>query len=877
MIVSLALVTVLASAAPVSPDTRYDPAVPTLKDVVGHELGERISTPDQIVRYFKALAAAVPDRTQLVTYATSEEGRPLVVLAVGSAERMTRLEEVQAGLARLADPRGLDEAEAEAEDLVREMPAVVWLFHAVHGNEISGPGAAQALAHHLLAAQDDDTVDLVRRHAIVLIDPLQNPDGRARFLASNGLARALVPDPDPLAAEHVEPWPGGRANHYLFDLNRDWFAQTQPETRGKLEVFQDWYPHVAVDLHEMGGDATYFFAPPAAPRNPHLVASQDEWHDRIGRAVAARFDERGEPYFVREVFDAFYPGYGETWPMLHGAVGMTYEQASARGLVFRRVDDTELTYLHGIRNHFTAALATSAAAAEGRETLLRDYLAYRRSAVTDGQRGAVQSYVLLEGEDPARARRLAELLVGQDIDVLVAEEPIQSRERAFPPGSYVVPLAQPAGRLVRNLLDPDVPMDDAFIAEQERRRKKRIRDQIYDVTAWSLPLVFDVESVGVSGALLGSTTPWSPQAPETSELAEAQVAWLLPWGAGTAAAVAEALQAGVRMRVTDGGTTIGTTSFRRGSVIVRASENPPDARDTLARLVARHHTTATAVDSGYPERGVSLGSRRVRPLKAPRVLLAWDTPTSSLSAGWARWVLERRYGQPVTIVRVSTLRFADLDRYDVVILPSGTYGSAIGGPLLGRLKSWIREGGTLVALGEASRWLTSDDVELLSTTTELRGGCPDEDGPDEEKAGKSRPCGQSDDEGYDLESAIKPDRERPDAVPGALLRVDLDEEHWLSSGTDGRVQAIVESRRVFSPLKLDKGRNVGVYSSEEEVVASGYVWDESRAQLAQKAFLMHQPLGRGHVVAFAEDPNYRGYAEATELLFMNAVLLGPAY
>lgn len=266
MIGSLTLVTLLASASPVSPGTRYDSAVPTLQDVIGHTLGAQISTPAEIVAYVEALAAAAPDRTTLLTYATSEEGRPLQVLAIGSPERIARLEETKAGLARLADPRGLDAAEAER--LLGEMPAVVWLLHAVHGNEISSPGAAMALAHHLLAAQDDEQVDLIRREAIVLIDPLQNPDGRARFLASNGLAQALVPDPEPVAAEHVEPWPSGRANHYLFDLNRDWFAQTQPETRGRLGVYLDWHPHVAVDLHEMGGDATYFFAPPRSPATP---------------------------------------------------------------------------------------------------------------------------------------------------------------------------------------------------------------------------------------------------------------------------------------------------------------------------------------------------------------------------------------------------------------------------------------------------------------------------------------------------------------------------------------------------------------------------------------------------------------------------------
>jgi hypothetical protein len=881
-----ALVTI--SASPVSPETRYDPDIPTLAQITGHAVGAHVSTPAEIAAYVEALATAAPDRTELVTYATSEEGRPLHVLAIGSAERMARLGEIKAGLARLADPRGLPDE--QAEELVRDLPAVVWLYHGVHGDEISSPEAGLALAHHLLAAEDDEQVDLIRREAIVLIDPLQNPDGRARFIAANALGQGPSPDPEPAAAEHVQPWPGGRANHYLFDMNRDWFAQTQPETRGRLEVFLEWYPQVVVDLHEMGGNATYFFAPPAEPLNPHVVEAQVRWHERIGRAMAARFDEQGVAYFVREVFDSFYPGYGETWPMLHGAVGSTYEQASARGLVFRRIDGTELTYLDGIRNHFTAALTTAVTVAHGRETLLRDFLEFRRSAVREGESGELRHYVLVPGRDPARARRLAELLVTQGIEVRLAEEELLADERRFPAGSYVVPLAQPSGRLVRNLLDPRVPMPVDYIEEQERRREKRLPDEIYDVTAWSLPLVFDVECVG-SESVSGRTRAWTAEAepgPGASDpLEEAKVAWLLPWGVGTAKAVVEALEAGIEVRVADGETTLGGRTFPAGTAIVRPAENADDVRETLGPIVSRHHAEAVAIDSGYPESGVSIGSFKVRPLSPPRVLLAWDTPTSSLSAGWARWVLERRYGQRVSVVRVSTLRRVELERFDVIVLPSGRYADEVGETLVQRLRAWIREGGTLVALAEAARWLTTDDVGLLATSTELRGGCPeetpseveeeDDDSEGEDEDTTRGTCAVKTDEPYDLESAIRPERERPGAVPGALLRVQLDPEHWLSAGSDGEIQVIVDGRRVFSPLKLDKGRNVGVFASKEDVVASGLVWDEAREQLARKAFLMHQPLGRGQVIAFAEDPNYRGYAEATELLFMNAVLLGPAH
>jgi hypothetical protein len=877
MLAILTLAAAVAVPSPVAPETRYDPRIPTLKQIVGHDLGEEITSPDGIAAYLSALAAAAPERARVVEYARSEEGRPLHVLVIGSPERIARLEEVEKGLRVLADPRGL--APGEADRLVRELPAVVWLLHAVHGNEISSSDAALALAHHLLAAQGDETADLARREAIVLVDPLQNPDGRARFLATNRLGRAASPDPEPASAEHDEGWPGGRSNHYLFDMNRDWFAQTQPETRGRLRLFLEWFPHVAVDFHEMGGDSTYFFAPPARPLNPHFTRAQQDWFERFGRAIAARFDAAGQAYFLREVFDSFYPGYGETWPLTQGSIGMTFEQASARGLVFRREDETELTYLDGIRNHLRAALATVATAARGREKLLRDFLEFRRSAVAEGETGTVRQYVLVAGADRARLGRLAGLLAAQGIEMGVAAAELRAGGRSFPSGSIVVPLAQPAGRLVRNLLDPQVSMDDAFVREQERRRKKRLPDEIYDVTAWSLPLVFDVECAGVP-AVAGETRPFTPEAASgESSFAAAKVAWLLPWGSGTAAAVAEALQAGLKVRVAEAGLRLGGRSFPAGTAIVRVAENPDSARETLGRMVRRHDAEAVAEDSGYVEDGVSLGSGRVHILKKPRVLLAWDRPTASVSAGWARWVLERRYGQPVTAVRVSSLRRVDLARYDVVVLPSGDYGQAIGQGAVKRLRDWVSAGGTLVALGEASRWLTREKVSLLDTKTELRDGRPEPEPSEDEKKEEERPPKDKEaaPEPFDLEKAIQPERERPDAVPGALLRVRLDPEHWLAAGTDGEIAAIVESRRVFTPLKLDKGTNVGVYAKKDEVVGSGLVWDDVRDLLAQKAFLMDEPLGEGHVIAFAEDPNYRGYAEATELLFMNAVLLGPAY
>jgi len=871
---ALALAAALHTPLELAPGVRYDPKIPTLKQVLGHDVGEEITSPQAIVQYLTALQQAAPDRTRLIRYAESWEGRPLLVMAVASRERIARLEAIQADLKRLADPRGL--APAEADRLVRELPVVVLLLHAVHGNEISSCDAALFEAYHLLAAQNDPAAEAIQKDAIVLIDPLENPDGRARFLAHNNLARAAAPDPEPVSAEHDEPWPGGRGNHYLFDMNRDWFARTQPETIGRARFYLSWYPQVLVDLHEMGGESTYYFAPPAVPENPHITRAQHDWFQVFGKANAARFDERGFAYFIRETYDSFYPGYGESWPIFQGAVGMTYEQASARGLSYRRRDDSLLTYRDGIVHHFTAALTTAETAARNREKLLRHFLEYRSSAVAEGERGATREYLLPPGADPARSERLARLLQEQGIEVRRAEEPLKLGARTFPAGTFVVPAAQPAGRLVRNLLDPATPMDESFVKEQDRRRKKRLPDQIYDVTAWSLPLLHDVELVLAEKPAAGRQSLLAAGETTPGALPAAKVGYLVPWGSAAAPAVAEAVRQGLRVSTADEPLTLAGRRYPIGTALLRVADNPPALAGRLGAILARHGASAVAADSGFVDEGISLGSSQMRALKAPRVALAWDAPTSSLSAGWARYVLERRFEQPVTAVRVSSLRRLDLRRYDVLVLPSGDYGDALGEEAVRRLKDWVRAGGTLVTLAEASRWAAREKVGLLEARTELRGGKPETEPSEKEK---DKPAEPKVEEGkpFDLEKALQPERERPETTPGALLRVLLDQEHWLSAGSDGEIQALVESQRVFTPVKLDKGVNVGLYAPLDRLMVSGLAWKEAQQQLAQKAFLIDQPLGDGHVIAFAEEPNYRAFTEATQLLFLNAVLLGPAH
>ena len=852
---------------PLWPGARYDAAIPTFESVLGFEPGRSIASPEEILRYFEALQAAAPDRVRVWEYARTWEGRPLIYAAVGSARTLARLDEIRSGMRALADPRRT--AESEAERLVSTLPAVIWLAYGVHGNEISSPDAAMFTAYHLLAAQDDPVVDAVRENVLVLIDPSQNPDGRNRFVQNFRQSYGIAPDPDRLSAEHDERWPGGRTNHYLFDLNRDWIALTQPETVGRVRVLQEWYPLVFVDLHEMSGDSTYYFAPEAVPYNPHLTADQNAKLEVFGRNNAKWFDRYGFDYFTREVYDAFYPGYGASWPAYYGAVAMTYEQASPRGLALLRSDGDVLTFREAVRHHFVASVSTAETAAAHREVLLRDFWRYRESAIEEGKNGDVREIVLPYRGNLGNVDKLAGLLVRQGVEVKRATAEIESCGERYPAGSYVVSLVQPARRLVHNLLDPQVPMDADFLAEQERRRAKLLGDQIYDVTAWSLPMQYGVDALPCRSAANG---PVEDAGPELVRAARpiggpAQVAYLVPWtGNASAALLTRALAQGLVALSPDVTFTQGGRSYPAGTLVFKLDDNPEDLASRLEALARETGAEVRATDTGWVEQGVNFGSAQVARLRGPRVALGWDTPTASYAAGATRYVLERRYGYPVTPIRIDTLAGADISRYQVLVLPPGSsYLEALGESGAKRLRAWVEAGGTLVGVESAIDFLAEEDVELLATARQKLPA-----------AGEERELGLLETEEEYLR-AIRPESANPDAVAGVLLRARPDADHWIAAGLPETVHVLYGGTAVFEPLLLDEGVNALRFAGPEDILASGYLWQENRKLLAHKPVVMVQSRGRGLVIGITTDPTVRAYLDGLDVVLINAVFRGPAH
>ncbi len=842
-------------------EAQFDPAIPTLTQTVGHAPGEQITSPSDALTYLRALADAAPDRMRIVQYAKTWEGRPLNYVILTAPENMARLGDVQADLATIAAGRAGNGA---------ALP-VTWLTYGVHGNEISSTDAALMMAYHLLAATGDARAAQIMRETIVVIDPMQNPDGRARFVDRFQAATGIVPSADRQSAEHDEPWPSGRVNHYMFDLNRDWFTLSQPETRGKVAAIRAWNPVVVVDLHEMGGDNTYFFSPAADPINPNITAAQRRAYELIGRNNAAYFDRMGEPYFTREVYDLFYPGYGDTWNAHQGAIGSTYEQGSARGLVFERRDGTILTYGDGVRNHFMASFATAEAVAQNAHRFLSDFAAYR-SANASGAAGNA-SYVIDLSKRRWNAESLGRRLVAQGINVMRQDGPANVCGRSYPAGYLAVPQAQPAARLVRSLLDRNTDLPRDFLAEQERRRGEDLPHELYDVTAWSVGLMsgVDVSVCGsASGATLAADAPIEPVSGGSGDFGIA-----VPWtDSGQARLVTLALREGLAGRVTDKAFTAGGRNFPRGTVVFPAGGNPADALARVEQLSREIGAGTVRLTSGWVDNGPNLGSESFKRLGLPKVAIVWDEGVSQLSAGALRYVLEQRIGLPVTPIRTSRFARADLTDYDVVLVPDGSPADALGAGGMRKLRSFVERGGVLVAVGDSLADFTSGDNPLLAVTREAALG-REPSSADEKKDSDLAEATEIVSEA-EYRAAIQDQRALPDTLPGALLNTVADRESFLSAGYDDGAVVNAGGSAVYTPLDRANGINALRFAASDSLIASGYVWDQNKRQLAFKPYLMAQPTGDGLTIGFAHDPSLRAYLDGLDLLIANAVLIAPS-
>lgn len=871
MIRSLLLAALAVSAAPTlavaqhryaAPGASFDAAVPTPRASLGYEVGDKFTPHHRIIRYLEQLAAT-SKRVRVDTLGVTAEGREIVMAIITSERNLGRLAQIQADAKRLADPRGA--SDAELREVAARQPAVVWLGYTVHGNEASGTEASLAMLYQLAAGRDAETMAILDS-TVVLIDPVQNPDGHERHVQDVMRASgAFGPDATPGALIHQGNWPGGRTSHYYFDLNRDWFIHSHPESRARTGAMLTWWPQVAVDLHEMGSNSTYFFAPPMEPVNKNVPPNTFKWWDIFAGGIGASFDAAGWAYFRREGYDEFYPGYGVSWPILLGAIGATFEQASSGGGAIRRDDGTILTLREAAHHHYTAAWSMTLTAARRRSELVSDYLRSRQQNVTELSRSPMRAVVLAR-DSQGRADSLVARLMGNGIevqritrDVAIAGATEYGARAAAnvnaASGWYVVDLAQPQGRLAKALLEPDAQLDSTFIREELEARRTGQPSRFYDVTGWSLPMAFRVRAFTAAALPAGLERVTLVRTRTPMVVPVAAHGWAFEAGSETSYRLLAGLfRDGIRVWYAPKSFRVGGASYPNGAFIVRTAGNPANVLETLRARVRETEAVVRPIPSALVEDGTDLGSNSVVPVNAPRIALVGGNGVNGNSFGFSWYMFDQRLAYPVTTVAAGFLASAGINDFDVVVIPStqgGAFEAALGEAGKARLQQWVRDGGVLVTLQGATSWLAS------------------------ERSGLSRfRVRQDTSRGPGGEGAALPVN-----IPGAIARALPDRLSPLMAGVlEDEVPVLVSGGLVLqAPRDLRPGERVLRFAPEDRVRLSGYFWPEGAARIAGSPYLFTESVGQGRVIGFHGDPNFRDIWRGLLPVFANAVFLGGSF
>lgn len=858
---------------------RLDERVPSPREVIGHEVGERFTRHHLVGDYMRALADA-SDRASLVEYGRTHQRRPLYALTITSPANLARLEEILERNRALADPRNT--SDARASRIIEDNPAIVWLSYNVHGNEASCTEAALRVAYTLVAGTNPE-IDTLLDDIVVVIDPCLNPDGRERYVSFFDNHVGAQPNANPDGAEHHEPWAWGRVNHYLFDLNRDWVWGVHPESRTRMALYRRYLPHFHADFHEQGIHSPYFMGAGDTPYNLNIPQESKDWFDRYGRASAEAFDRFGLPYATKESFDYLYPGYGKVTPVYHGAVSLLCEQAG-HGFAGLAVDvDDEhgpgltLTLRDRARNHFIASMAYLEETARSRREQLerfRRFFVDSMDAPTTSAGERIGAFAFLPGTDPAAMRDLWELCALHGIEVrrVTSTARVGGATRFFPPygageeaelpaGTLLVRLDQPLSRLALTLFERDAAVEDP---------------DTYDITSWTTPVMFGLDALEIRGSIEGIQSEpvesW-PAASAESASAPGRVATIVPAGTGDFPLVlAEAARLNLFARLLDDSVVVREqprTVAPRGSLLVHTiRNNPSDLAAFLASMRERGIVTH-AMDFGYPVEGPALGNDANVRLITPRIALVRGGGISSLSFGHTWHMLDLRWPTPHTVVHGEEIGEIDWDRYNVLVLPSArSLASIFDDEGVEALKGWVRKGGSVVAIGSSSEWASE---KLLGLDEDENVGRDDEDDGEGEEESDERDDG--DEELFRLSWEERRQRAVEDRVPGALLAAEVDLTHPLGAGLRDRV-----GFHVFSgePLPVaDDGHVVARFVSSDARIG-GSISQENLDALAGTPAVTHHRLGGGSVICFASDPTNRGMNRAGMRLLMNAILLAPS-
>lgn len=787
---------------------------------LGYELGSQFTRHHQVVDYFKHVEAVSPSNVKLQFYGTTNERRQLLLAIVASEEHMQKIEEV-----RLNNLKNIGLAEGTPST---DLPAIVWLSYNVHGNEASSTEASMLTIYKLLTEKNN-----YLSNTIVIIDPCINPDGRDRYVNWYNQVASNPYNADRQSTEHNEPWPGGRPNHYLFDLNRDWAWATQVETQQRLVQYNKWMPHIHIDFHEQGINEPYFFAPAAEPFHEVITDFQRSFQFEIGKNNAKYFDENGWLYFTRERFDLFYPSYGDTYPTFMGAIGLTYEQAghgmAGLGII---TDEQSLLTLKDRLNHHTVAGLSTVETAHKNAKILNEEL----KKFFQNNSFKYKSYVLQGSKD--KINRLKELLMKHDIKF---GSPNNQKVTGYKystetqgsintnAADLVVSTNQPKGNMVKVLFEPNAMLSDSLT---------------YDITAWSLPYAYGLECVASTSIVEAFEVL---ERPYVAPLEDAY-AYVAKWDdLNDARFLSALLKANIKVRFTEKPFTQNGVTYKPGSLIISKADNQQkDFVKQLEGISLEYARTLQPLKGGFSDNTPDIGSPDVKLIHHPKIAVLSGDGISSLNFGELWHFFEKQLEYPITNVNSKQFNRLNLNNFNTIILPSGYYNNILNEAQLNNLKEWVSKGGKLIALEDAVRSFAGKEgfgINYKETEASNNNNAP-------------------------LPYA---ERERAYAnqmITGAIFKTDVDATHPLAFGyTD-----------VYHTLKLDNtnyaqlnsGYNVAYINNSTKPI-SGFAGNAAIKNLNQTLIFGEQPMGRGSVIYLTDNPVFRGFWENGKLFLANAI------
>lgn len=803
----------------------YAQEVSTPENVLGYQVGDWHVRPEQIERYFYQLAAESP-RVKIEVYAYSHEKRPLFLAYISSEENIKNLDSLRREHLKMAKNS--------------DRPAVTWMGYSVHGNEASGSNASLLLAYHLTAAQDPETKKQLEQQ-IIIIDPMINPDGLARFASWANMYKSKRPNSDPNNKEHNESWPNARTNHYWFDLNRDWLLVQHPESKGRIKMFHHWKPNVLTDFHEMGTNSTYFFQPGVESRqNPLTPKENFELTKKIAKHHAIALDRIGSLYYSKENFDDFYYGKGSTYPDINGAIGILFEQASARGHLQESVNG-EVSFPFAIKNHLTTSFSTLEAVQENRKALLSYQKGFYRKNKVNANASRIRAYVYSSNDD-YRVGEFNKILESHQIEYFPLAKNISINGGSFKSvNAYIIPLKQDQSALITAIFE---------------KRKEFLDNTFYDVSSWTLPLAFDldyqiIDRTNFSQDLIGQRRESKP--PVFESITTGTVALAFRWrnfAAVNLLAFFHENNVPVRMvsKPVALMTSQGKQYFERGDLIVKV-ENHDLNKDQLAELLRgklkQLSIEAVSIKSGLALIGPDIGSPSVPLLKKIKPLILIGGKASPYQAGEVWHLLDQRFGQNLTMMTSADIQETDISDYSHLIMVDGTY--EFSEQLTSKIDQWIKAGGILITQSGASKWLSKQN--WLSSL-----------GKDLESEADTK-----------VSYADRDETRSEHFVGGAIVETKIDITHPLGFGlSDGTLAVFKRGQFSFSEAK-ESFSSIARFAKKP--LLAGYLSSDNQQNLSGKTSIVVQKHGSGKLIAFTDDMNFRGFWLGTSRVFANALYL----